>query len=36
MVFDQIASMLEEQEGTPRDMFTFVVARQASSSVALT
>ena len=36
MVFGRIASVLEKQKGTPSDMFTVIVARLASISIALT
>ena len=34
MVCGRITSMLEKQEGTPSAVFTFIVTRQASTSIA--
>ena len=36
MVIGRIASVLENQKGTPSAMFTIIVARQASILIALT
>ena len=36
MILDRIASVLEKQNGAPSALFTFMVARQASISIALT